>query len=300
MNAVECFGGHKAVILGAGAIVEESGRGEMMSLMDAGKIRARNNFGELATVDTSGVLPKDRRFLSDDDLMAIAAARLALDDAGVDVAGLRESACVAFNAGKYTRELERDHPRCAFRNAKGGIDSSALQNAVLTGSVQLNPLRLLQQLDNNVLWWLCKAYKLGGINLQLTQARAPDYSALLEATAAIAYGETRYALVGGVQTSAQSAPQVTRREGAYCSERNGRAAGAAIFFLLGGDDESGGYGTLELTRSSGDERDLPSAAPALERAMRLFRHSMQGIRLQLQPPQAMAPTALAVRFEPRV
>lgn len=292
--------GQGVSVLGVGAVVESAEGSGMKELLAAARVAGHGNVQGLDQVDTSAVSAKVRRFLSDDDLMAIAAARLSLEDAAVDPSQLREAGCIVCNPGKYTRALERDHPRTRFRNEGHRIDSLALDRAVTSGELQMNPLRLLQQLDNNVLWWLCKKYLLGGINVQYTQAHAPDYFALVEAVATIAFGEASHVLVGGVQSAAQSAPQITRRDGKYCSETDPRAAGLAVFFVLGSAaPDCSKYGVLRLARSVHAEPSPTSraSAPALQHAARLLRHCLGRAELHLTAPEPSISVAPSLHFE---
>ncbi|HKY39952.1 MAG TPA: hypothetical protein VJN18_28655 [Polyangiaceae bacterium] len=297
MNLNAPVGGASVAIMGMGAVIEDVERDQMRELVTVATTVGARNVKIAPLLNSSAVSPRDRRFLSEDDVMAIAAAGMAITDSGLETTALVDAACIVCNGGKYTRALEADHPRSGFPNAASGFDSLAFDRAVAAGALELNPLRLLQQLDNNVMWWLCKAYKLGGINLQLTQACAPDYSALLEAIAAVAFAESRYAVVGGVQCAAQSAAHVTSRDGELCSEPDVRAGGLAVFFVLGPSNHAGRYGTLHLAETLASSPASKCSVPALEQAMLLLLHALQRTSLQLLPISSRSGSGLMISFE---
>jgi hypothetical protein len=166
----------RTVVTGLGLAVEDRSRGDFAILV--GEVAERGGRAWVAgDSDLDLGLPgaKDRKILSRSDLLAARAAALAIDDAFAR--GLpdgRSAGCVAFGCGSATCEADREVPFVGFRTASDELDSTAFARAVDVAEVQVDPLSLLRTLNNNVVWWLTKRYAIGGCNLQITQADAPD------------------------------------------------------------------------------------------------------------------------------
>lgn len=231
----------RVFVRGAGFTVQDPERTGFKELLRDVAAAKLGNCISFAGAEMDAISVKDRRILSEDDIMATNAAELALKDAGIETGAVRDTGddlgCIVFNVGKATRQIERTHPRVPFRKPDDSVDTLALEAAVASGQVVLDPLNLLKHLDNSVLWWLCKTHKIGGLNLQITQSDAPDLMALLEAVNIISHGECNRLLVGGFQTAEQSAIHLSASSGRFHREDDVRAGGGSIFFVLEGSDE---------------------------------------------------------------
>lgn len=265
-------------ITGAGLAIEDRARGGF-----AGLIREAAAAGAHPWIagesDPEQGLPsaKDRKILSGEDVLAARAAMAAVDEAfPAGIPAGCEVGCVTFGCGKATRAAEREAPYVGFRKADHGIDSAAFAEAVAAARVQVDPLRLLRDLNNNVVWWLCKQLGLGGVNLQLSQLDAPDLWTLIYAVELLERGSCEAVLVGGVQTTEQSAVQATVRRGAFCAEGDPSVGGAALFFVVQRLAAPEPRAAAEL-RLRLDAPHLPAmppgtwGTPALEHGLEVYR-----------------------------
>jgi hypothetical protein len=95
------------------------------------------------------------------------------------------------------------------------------------GEEVVDPFTLLRDLDNGLVWWLCKTYAISGFNLQVNQTQSPDYFAFLEAMEALYDGLCARVLVGGLRTGPREAVA------GICRRREEPATpDTAIFFIL--------------------------------------------------------------------
>jgi 3-oxoacyl-(acyl-carrier-protein) synthase len=242
--------------------------------------------------DGVAISSKERRLLSEEDLLGIAAAELARIDAKLTSASLAvATGCIVATTGKHTVRRERSHYRLAFERAGHTLDGAALAAAIETGEAQVSPFALLEGLDNNVLWWICKEHKIATINLQLVQTMAPGFYAVWEAVELIREGTCRRVIVGGYQSGDQAAVHGTLIR----AERPAREdptdfAGAAIFFVLEradalSDRDVEPYGFIDVYHEGMVDRgratellcDVASQLPDVEIATASLAPAMQGL-----------------------
>ncbi len=196
------------------------------------------------------VTSKERRILSEDDVIGIAAADLACRDADPSWAPPDDAACIVVNTGKHTVQGERATYRRQFMKADATLDGLAMAQAVERGEAQINPFSLLRTLDNNVLWWLCRYRQFGAVNLQLSQRTTPSFFALWEAIELVREGSATRVLVGGTQTIAQASVDRTHESGQFVRAADHAVGGGALFFVLETEESArtrGAVGYAELT-----------------------------------------------------
>lgn len=271
MGDVHC----EVFVTGLGVAIESDDHPAWRSLCHQLEARLPDAVGR---AEPSSVAPaRDRRILTTGDLQALHAASLAIATAGGEsrLERLDRWACVCASTSKLTPDVETALPYVQFRKDDDSPDTLAYKSAVESGEVQVDPMGLLRCLDNSVCWWLCKRYGFGGVNLQLGQSLAPDCCAFVEAIDLIASGSHDGVLVGGYETVAQSAVQLTGLHGEPYDEDPEHAGGGAVFFLL----ESAERASAELAlarlslsadwdlRSQPPESDFD--APALAYALAL-------------------------------
>jgi hypothetical protein len=209
----------------------------------------------------AAISAKERRLLSEEDLLGIAAAESARLDAQLtsDCLGAA-TGCIVASTGKHTTRRERSNYRLAFQRADHTLDGAAMSSAIETGAAHVSPFSLLEGLDNNVLWWICKEHKIATVNLQLVQTIAPGFYAVWEAIELIREGTCRRVIVGGYQTRDQA-----EVHSSLVSERRSQDAppdfaGGAIFFVLERADDAAeraaeSYGILDVDLSATVGRD---------------------------------------------
>lgn len=225
------------------------------------RLKGNGTDGDASKITESLISGKNRRVLAADDILGIAAANMAVSDSGVDLSNANLG-CVVFNAGKATRRWEWLQPRMHYSKPSGEPDSLEFNKALSNGSAAVDPFVLLTHLDNVLLWWLCKHYKIDGFNLQITQVRDPGYVALQESVDAIAYGECDKVLLGGVQSLGQSALNMTWLSGRLYHENCEEISGGAAFIFLEANPNSTSHVYGELLTS--DKRPTSSAESEIE------------------------------------
>lgn len=245
---------------------------------------------------------KERRILSDEDVIGIVAADLACRDASPTFAD--DAACIVLNTGKHTVVGERKTYRRQFMTPQATLDGLAMAQAVERGEAQINPFSLLRTLDNNVLWWLCRYRNFGAINLQLTQRMTPSFFALWEAVELLREGSASQVLVGGTQTIEQAAVDRTHETKGFVSAGDQVVGGGALFFVLERKDAAiarnrQGYADLTLESASSAnaadivyDRDVGARsggrAPGIASFVALLEAVLHGRTVQLRGAHADA------------
>jgi hypothetical protein len=220
----------RAAVTGAAFVLEDAEAAVALEMTPGLAQRAP----VVASADATGVVSaRDRRILAKEDLCGIYAADLARRDAAWDpAASLGRTACMVVGSGKHTIARDLSTYRRQFQSAHGTFDSRAMRDAVGRGEASIDPLDLLLGLDNSVIWWTCRTYQIGEINLQITQVVDADRLALLEALATLSDRECERVLVGCIQTADQA--RVALADTTWPSEpvRSGPSWGGAIFVVL--------------------------------------------------------------------
>lgn len=228
---------------------------------------------------------RDDKVLSKEDRIVAQAAERAVGDA---FGGALPRDCpwgaVSFTTSKLTLENECTLPFVGFRKPDHSPDTVAFRRAVDAAAIQIDPLGLLRRLDNNVCWWLCKTYGIGGINLQIGQCLNPDLWALVAAIDLVASGACDGVLVAGGETTEQSAVHLHEAEASSVEEGDRSVGGGALAFVLQSEQTAGtrGYARVGLD-FTGDHRHVrewvstSAGAPGLASALTLMRWSV-GLR----------------------
>ncbi len=250
-----------------------------------------------ATALTSAIPPgaaasaKDKRILTDHDLLAVDAGATAMRLAGLSD-GSDALGCVVFTTGKGTCLAERAQQRTAYWDAEDRPDVRRFINAIEHGAEVVDPFTLLRDLDNVLIWWLCKTYGISGFNLQINQTIEPDYHALLDGISALEDGLCRTLLVGGVQVD-------DREEvAAVCRDQDPRrpAADLSIFLVLTIADTPppGALARLSLSRWEGHvARSGPRSShceePVGGASLSMFADLIQALPLSSASPVQLGP-----------
>lgn len=266
-----------AIISGIGLAIEDPERLGWRAIAAEVERAGHRWWSPLGKAPEGRDLPaRDRKILRHDDILMIQAAQLAVDCAfagGEPPPG--RWGYVAFGVGKGSRRSDRVHTYANYVKSDGTQDGAAYMRAVKHSEEQPDPLMLLRDLSNNVLWWLCKQYGSSATNLQITQRDSPDVAGLVTAIELIASGECDGVIVGGGVSSEQGAIHLSQRCGASYDESDLRVGGAGVFFVLERAPQRNAYAALSTEFDSvcvpAGAREVELGVPAIAHAMRVYR-----------------------------
>ena len=227
------MGTMRVVVTGTSVLVESAPDSVWKDFLHA--VRGAGGENVCDSIDAAeemGVIAaKDRRILAAEDVCGICAADLARRDAGIELTSDDgATGCIVATTGKHTITREMTTYRRQFMTPQGIFDTRALREATDSGEAHVDPLDLLRGLDNSVLWWLCRYFKIGGVNLQITQARVPDQLALREGWELVREGTCERVLVGGFQTRDQALANLAQHAPGLPDTRG--LTGSSVFVML--------------------------------------------------------------------
>lgn len=220
---------------------------------------------------TAQMSRKDSRQMENWQRIGTYAAGLALDDAGMkENEELVSTMDLVVCAGGGERDLEVDEK--IMRDARGSNDRDVMMNQVL--AEDLRPTLFLAQLSNLMAGNISIVHKVTGSSRTYMGEESAGITAIRDAVARIAHGQSTHLLVGGgynaqrpdLFLNMELGHHLARNATAGVAERSGETAGmipgsAGVFLVLESADHARARGAKPYAKLTGIASDLGSRNP---------------------------------------